>query len=148
MNPIGSLETGVLYCDDNLSRLRQLPPDSIDLVYLDPPFFRSGAYQVIWGDEAEVRSFKNLLQGGVQHYVEWMRERMVELRRVLKPEGSLYLHCDPAASHHLKVMMDVVFGASSFRNEIIWKRTSSHNDSKKWAQIHDVVLFYAGAGFT
>lgn len=146
--PVGYLETGVLYCDDNLHRLSQFPDACVDLIYLDPPFFSNRNYEVIWGDEAEVRSFEDRFEGGIHVYIEWMRERMIELRRILKPGGSIYLHCDSHASHYLKVMMDEVFGRELFRNEIIWKRTSSHNDSRKWAQIQDSILFYAGRGYT
>jgi DNA modification methylase len=97
--PTPRIETGVIYCDDNLRRLQQLPSESVDLIYLDPPFFSNRIYEVIWGDEAEVRSFKDRWEGGIQHYINWIGERLIELRRVLKPTGSLYLHCDPAASH-------------------------------------------------
>lgn len=76
-------------------------------------------------------------------YLVMMAARLVELHRVLKPTGSLYLHCDPTASHYLKVILDTVFGPGSFRNEIIWQRTSSHNDSKKWGAIHDVIFYYS-----
>lgn len=136
-------DTGVLYCDDNLARLARMPAESVDLVYLDPPFFSNRVYEVIWGDEAEVRSFEDRWDGGIQHYVDWMRQRVEELHRVLKPTGSLYLHCDPHASHYLKVMLDQVFGARHFRNEIVWKRTGSHNSAKRWGPVHDVLLFYA-----
>ncbi len=81
-------------------------------------------------------------------YLVMMAARLVELHRVLKPSGSLYLHCDPTASHYLKIILDTIWGAQNFRSEIIWQRTSSHNDSKKWMHIHDVVFFYAGNGFT
>jgi site-specific DNA-methyltransferase (adenine-specific) len=82
-------------------------------------------------------------------YLVMMAARLVELQRVLKPTGSLYLHCDPTASHYLKVVLDTVFGPTNCVNEIIWQRTSSHNDSKKWASIHDVILFYKkGNAFT
>ncbi len=114
------LETGVLYCDDNLERLSVLPSESVDLIYLDPPFFSNKIYEVIWGDEAEVRSFEDRWEGGIQVYINWMRDRMMEMHRVLKPTGSLYLHCDPNASHYLKVMMDGVFGMSNFKNEVVW----------------------------
>ena len=77
-----------------------------------------------------------------------MGARLLELSRVLKPSGSLYLHCDASASSYLRVILDAILGADNFRNEIAWKRTSSHNDSKKWAHIHDTLLFYAGRGFT
>src|SRR5438270_6821995 len=117
MNPVGYLETGVLYCDDNLERLPEFPDECVDLIYLDPPFFSNRHYEVIWGDEAEVRSFEDRWEGGVQVYVNWMQERMIELHRVLKPTGSLYFHCDPNASHYLKVMMDSFFGYNGFRTE-------------------------------
>src|SRR5690348_78487 len=130
---LAQLETGVIYCDDNRTRLMRLPPESVDLIYLDPPFFSNRVYEVIWGDEAEVRSFEDRWEGGMQHYVGWMRERVIEMRRVLKPNGSLYLHCDPHASHYLRVMLDDVFGGTSaFRNEIIWKRTTAHSSAKRW----------------
>lgn len=102
------LETGVVYRDDNVARLRQLPAESVDLVYLDPPFFSNRIFEVIWG-EAEVRSFEDRWKGGIDHYVDWMRQRVEELHRVLQPNGSFYLHCDPNASHYLKVMLDRVF---------------------------------------
>jgi DNA modification methylase len=99
VNPLGYLETGVLYCGDNLQRLSMLPSESVDLIYLDPPFFSNRNYEVIWGDEAEVRSFEDRWEGGVKHYVGWMRDRAMEMHRVLKRTGSFYLHCDPHASH-------------------------------------------------
>ena len=75
-------------------------------------------------------------------YLVMMTVRLIELHRVLKPTGSLYLHCDPTASHYLKLILDTVFGAQNFRNEIIWKRTSARSDSHRWNHIHDVILFY------
>ena len=138
-----SLETGVLYRDDNLDRLAELPSDSVDLIYLDPPFFSNRVYEVIWGDEAEVRSFEDRWDGGIQHYIGWMQQRVVELHRVLKSTGSLYFHCDPHASHYLKVMLDDVFGLQNFRSEVIWKRTSAHNSAKRWGPVHDTILFYS-----
>jgi site-specific DNA-methyltransferase (adenine-specific) len=148
MAPISYLETGVIYCDENLRRLSQFPSESIDLIYLDPPFFTNRTYEVIWGDEAEVRSFEDRWEGGIQVYIDWMRERMIELQRILKPTGSLYLHCDPTASHYLKVMTDEVFGSRDrFVNEIIWKRSSAHSDTKQGAKhygrLSDTILFYA-----
>ena len=108
-----SPDTGILYCDDNLSRLAHMPSETIDLVYLDPPFFSNRVYEVIWGDEAEVRSLEDRWEGGIKHYVDWMHERVLELHRILKRDGSLYLHCDPHASHYLKVMLDDVSGRAS-----------------------------------
>ena len=142
------LETGVLYKGDNLRRLSQFPDDCIDLIYLDPPFFSNRNYEVIWGDEAEIRSFVDRWKGGIKHYTDWMRDRMAEIHRILKPTGSLYLHCDPTASHYLKVMLDQVFERSNggFRSEIVWKRSSAHSDTKQGRRIHghihDVILFY------
>jgi len=143
VTPVGFLETNVIYCDDNLRRLSQFPTECVDLIYLDPPFFSNRNYEVIWGDEAEVRSFEDRWQGGIQVYVDWMRERMMELHRILKPTGSLYLHCDPTASHYLKVMADEIFGRENFLNEITWKRTATKGDARrKYGAVHDVLLFY------
>jgi site-specific DNA-methyltransferase (adenine-specific) len=75
-------------------------------------------------------------------YLVMMTARLVELHRVLKATGSLYLHCDPTASHYLKIILDTIFGAENFRNEITWQRTSSHNDSKKWGAVHDTIFYY------
>ncbi len=139
------IETGVLYRNDNLERLADsdaLPTESVDLIYLDPPFFSNRLYEVIWGDEAEVRSFEDRWAGGIKHYVDWMRDRVTEMHRVLKRTGSLYLHCDPHASHYLKIMLDEVFGQTKFRNELVWKRTSAHNRLRRYGPVHDVIFFY------
>lgn len=142
MSVAGGLETGVIYCDDNLPRLAQLPAESIDLIYLDPPFFSNRHYEVIWGDEAEVRSFEDRWQGGIHVYVDWMRERTMEMWRILKPTGSLYLHCDWHASHYLKVMLDDVCGYQNFQNEAIWYYKGAGVSPKRWARRHDAILFY------
>ncbi len=142
MSPVSYLETGVLFCDDNRPRLREFPDECIDLVYLDPPFFSNRNYEVIWGDEAEVRSFQDRWEGGIHHYVEWMEYRLVELHRILKPTGSLYLHCDPSASHYLKIRLDEIFGLRQFQNEIAWKRFSAKNDPQRFGRSHDSILFY------
>src|SRR5882672_9586845 len=120
MAGVAYLEAGVVYCDDNLARLSQFPAECVDLIYLDPPFFSNRHYEVIWGDEAEVRSFEDRWEGGVHVYARWMQERVMELHRILKPTGSFYLHCDWHASHYLKVMLDDIFGESHFQNEIVW----------------------------
>lgn len=143
MNPISYLETGVLVRDDNLRALAQLPPACIDLVYLDPPFFSNRHYEVVWGDDAERRSFEDRWEGGIENYLEWMEARLVHLHRALKPTGSLYLHCDTNAGHYLKVACDRIFGSRKrFQGEIIWKRTSSHSDAKRYGRVHDNILFY------
>ena len=136
------MDTGVVYCDDNLQRLALLPANSADLVYLDPPFFSNRQYEVIWGDEAEVRSFEDRWEGGIYHYVGWMKERVMEMWRVLKPTGSLYLHCDWHAVHYLKVMKDEVLGEEHFQNEIIWYYRGAGVSPKRWARRHDTILWY------
>lgn len=142
MAPVTYLETGVLYCAENLERLAELPDGCVDLIYLDPPFFSNRTYEVIWGDEAEVRSFKDRWEAGLPTYVQWMGERLTALYRVLKPTGSLYLHCDPSASHHLKLKLDALFGPTQFRNEIVWKRFSAKNDPRRFGRSHDIILYY------
>jgi DNA modification methylase len=142
MSSTFQLETNVLYCDDNLARITMLPAESIDLIYLDPPFFSNRQYEVIWGDEAEIRSFEDRWEGGINVYVEWMRERMYRLHRVLKPTGSIYLHCDWHAVHYLKQMMDEVFGEPHFQNEIIWYYRGAGVSPRRWGRRHDNLLFY------
>ena len=87
-----------------------------------------------------IRSF--LGDNDMMAYLAMMVVRLVELHRVLKPTGSLYLHCDPTASHYLKILLDAVFGAVSYQNEINWKRTTTHSDSKTWSRVSDIILFY------
>jgi len=76
------------------------------------------------------------------NYLMYMTQRLVLLKKILKPTGSIYMHCDPTVSHYVKVLMDGIFGYSNFRNEVVWKRMSSHNDAKRWGKIHDTILFY------
>jgi DNA modification methylase len=115
----------------------------VDLIYLDPPFFSNKNYEVIWGDEAEVRSFKDRWKGGIHLYTDWMRKRVAEMYRILKPTGSIYLHCDWHASHYLKVMMDTVFGYSNFRNEVVWSYKRYTAASQRFQRLHDTILFYS-----
>ncbi|WP_432831426.1 DNA methyltransferase [Dactylosporangium sp. CA-092794] len=115
----------------------------MDLIYLDPPFFSNRTYEVIWGEEAEIRSFEDRWEGNVGVYVDWMRKRVVQLYRVLKSTGSIYLHCDSHASHYLKVMLDSVFGPERFRNEIVWRRTRAKGlMTTRLPNNHDVILSY------
>ncbi|MGA2030480.1 MAG: DNA methyltransferase [Verrucomicrobiota bacterium] len=173
---------GTLYYGDNLDILkRYLKDETVDLVYLDPPFNSAQNYNAFFQEKdgsaaaSQIRAFEDtwtwnqesqrvyeelILQPGkvgevmqafktflgpndMMAYLAMMCPRLVELRRVLKPTGSLYLHCDPTASHYLKILCDAILGKDNFRNEIIWQRTSSHNDSKKWMAIHDVILYYS-----
>jgi len=131
-----------LYCDDNLEVLATMEKESVDLIYIDPPFFSNRHYEIIWGDEAEIRSFEDRWEGGITVYVNWMKERVMELHRVLKPTGSMYLHCDWHAGHYLKVMMDEIFGYNNFRNEIAWSYKRYTAVSARFQRLHDVILFY------
>lgn len=138
------LRPKLLYRGDNLDVLRQMPSESVDLVYLDPPFFSNRNYEVIWGDEAEIRSFMDRWEGGIEVYTDWMRKRVEQLARVLGPEGSFYLHCDWHASHYLKVMCDEVFNEAGgkFQNEIVWYYRGGGVSKSRWGRRHDVLLFY------
>ncbi len=171
-----------LFYGDNLTVLREHVSDqSVDLIYLDPPFNSQANYNVLfkgqtgvgadaqieafadtwhWGEEAE-RAFSDVMsstntdvaellrairlslgESDMMAYLAMMCVRIVEMQRVLKSTGSLYLHCDPTASHYLKIILDATFGPENFRNEIIWKRTSTHSDSKTWSRVADTIFFY------
>lgn len=131
-----------LYCDDNLEILATMEKESVDLIYIDPPFFSNKNYEIIWGDEAEIRSFEDRWKGGINVYVDWMKDRVMELHRVLKPTGTIYLHCDWHAGHYLKVMMDEVFGHNNFRNEIVWCYRGGGVPQKDFAKKHDTIFRY------
>ena len=193
------LETNLLYYGDNLDILRKdIPDESVDLIYLDPPFNSERNYNVIfknesgrntdaqlvafedtwhWGPNAEliyayltntmrhegrvpdqVSTLIAALRKGIGEnqmmaYLVEMTARLVELRRKLKSAGSLYLHCDPTASHYLKIILDSIFGSERFGSEIVWRRTGAHSDTKQGRRIHghvhDILLFYTkGAEWT
>ncbi len=170
-----------LYYGDNLAVLRkEIPDDSVDLIYLDPPFNSNANYNILfksptgsssdaqieafedtwhWNDAAEdafdqvarsgnTRAFdllnairRFLGENDMMAYLAMMAVRLLELHRVLKPTGSLYLHCDPTASHYLKLLLDGVFGPTNYLNEIIWRRTGSHNNAHRFGPVHDVIHF-------
>jgi site-specific DNA-methyltransferase (adenine-specific) len=173
-----------LFYGDNLAVLPDYIADqSVDLIYLDPPFNSRQDYNVLfaekdgarsasqitafkdtweWNEESSLayeqvveaggrvaeamRAFRTLLGGtDMLAYLAMMAPRLVELRRVLKESGSIYLHCDPTASHYLKLLMDAVFSPQNYQNEIIWQRTSARSDSHRWNHVHDVILFYSKA---
>jgi len=171
-----------LFYGDNLTVLREhVPSNSVDLVYLDPPFNSRADYNVLfaekdgtqstsqitafedtweWNLDAE-HAYQHVVEGGGQvadamrafrtflghsdmmAYLAMMAPRLIELKRVLKPTGSIYLHCDPTASHYLKMLMDSIFGPEAFRSEIIWKRTNTHSDAKRWSPVSDSIFYYA-----
>lgn len=177
-----------LYFGDNLGVLRDyIEDESVDLIYLDPPFNSNRSYNLLFADKdrqaapAQITAFKDtwrwdttvernlqelvgdapsrspvppkvqaivramhafLGDNDMMAYLTMMGLRLVELHRVLRPTGTLYLHCDPTASHYLKVLLDGIFGAENLRNEIIWKRTNARSASGRWPRLHDVLLFY------
>lgn len=136
--------TNKLYLGDNLQVLRTLKSESIDLIYIDPPFFSGRNYNVIWGDTNEVRTFEDIWEGGITSYLIWLNARLWEMRRVLKKTGSIYVHCDWHASHYIKTEMDKIFGYENFRNEIIWSYGNSATKSKKSFPIkHNVIFWYS-----
>jgi DNA modification methylase len=179
-----------LFYGDNLVIMRdRMKSESVDLIYLDPPFKSDQNYNLVyktmtgkpvpeqaqafcdtWDMDAEkeqvARTMPVLMRekGVDEYYVEfwnlWMKalrytqphllayliymvQRLLYMKTLLKPRGSIYLHCDPTASHYIKVMMDGIFGHVNFRNEVVWKRTSAHSDTKRWGSVHDTILFYS-----
>lgn len=182
----------MLYYGDNLEILREhISDESVDLIYIDPPFNSNQAYNVIfsetdgtasqaqirafedtwrWGEATEqtyhelvgtaphllvetIKSFRGFLtETNLMAYLVMMALRLVELHRVLKPTGSFYLHCDPTASHYLKIILDQVFGVENFRNEIYWKRkTGRAGPTNRFGTSCDILLWYSKSnnyGFT
>jgi site-specific DNA-methyltransferase (adenine-specific) len=183
-----TIAENTLFYGDNLPILRDyLADESVDLIYLDPPFNSSRSYNVLYKDEsgmeaeAQIVAFEDtwhwsqdtetqyhqllalgdklaqmletlievLGRNQMTAYLVMMTVRLIELHRVLKPTGSLYLHCDPTASHYLKMILDMIFGVANFRNEIVWKRQTAHSDAKhKFSDIADSVLFYGKSAAT
>ena len=140
--PSALVDTRVIYCGDNLEQLKKLPDACVDLIYIDPPFNSNRNYEVFWGETKEKRAFEDR-HASTQAYIEFMRPRCLELRRVLKATGSFYYHCDWHASHYVKVMLDQIFGENSFRSDIIWKRTFAHgNVGRNYGNIADSIFFY------
>jgi adenine specific DNA methylase Mod len=137
-----------LILGDNLEILKTLPDESVDLIYLDPPFFSNRVYEVIWGDEGEKRSFEDRFAGGIDHYIHWLKLRVRQMHRILKPTGSIFLHCDWHADAYIRVhILDDIFGKNNFVNEIIWKRTNtpkgSQFENRQFGIASDTIFFYA-----
>jgi len=136
-------KTNKLICGDNLEEVAKLSKESVDLIYIDPPFFSHKQYEVVFGDEAEIRSFKDRWEGGVEHYISWLKPRVQAMYEVLKPTGSFYLHCDWHANAHIRIMMDEIFGGENFRNEIIWCYRGAGYPKKDFGKRHDTIFRYS-----
>ncbi|GAP72221.1 adenine-specific DNA methylase [Candidatus Symbiothrix dinenymphae] len=133
-----------LILGDNLEVLKTLPDESVDLIYLDPPFFSNQTYEVIWGDDGEKRSFEDRFAGGIDHYINWLKNRVRQMHRILKSTGSIFLHCDWHANAEIKVeILNKIFGRNNFRNEIVWhyKGREKFNE-KKIQSRYDTIFFY------
>jgi len=139
--------TNKLILGDCLEKLQQIEDKSIDLIYLDPPFFSNKTYEVIWGDEGEKRSFEDRFAGGIEHYIGWLKERVEEMYRILKPTGSLFLHCDWHAEAYIQVNIldrSDLFGRNNQINKFIWKRSDNRSSISKAARKnYDVIFFYS-----
>jgi len=139
------METNVIYCGDNLEVMpKYIDDESVDLIYIDPPFNSNRLYEVFWGEAVERRAFEDRF-GDAMAYLDWMRPRIRELHRVLKPTGTLYYHCDWHASHYVKVELDRVFGFGNLLNEIIWWYQNKPQDRRKklFPRDYDSILIYA-----
>ena len=136
------LEPNRLVWGDCLHVMRQLPSESIDLIYIDPPFFSNRTYNVIWGDDNEERSFSDIWEGGLDGYLVWLNARLYEMKRLLKPTGSIYVHCDWHASHYIKIEMDKIFGYKFFQNEIVWRYRRWPSKQRRFQKMHDTILLY------
>ena len=129
---------------DNLAVMRSLPSESIDLIYIDPPFFSGRDYNCIFGDDDEKKTFTDIWNGGLPTYLAWLNARLWEMKRLLKPTGSLFIHLDWHACHHIKCELDKIFGYDNFINEIVWKYNQGIKASnKKFLSNHDVILSWS-----
>ena len=137
------LEPNRLFWGDNLHVMRQLPSESIDLIYIDPPFFSGKQYNVIFGDQNELRSFSDIWDGGMPGYLIWLNARLYEMKRLLKKTGSIYVHLDWHAVHYVKSEMDKIFGNYNLRNEIVWFYTGPGSPGmRQFNRKHDTILWY------
>ena len=132
-----------LICGDNLEEIAKLPKESVDLIYIDPPFFTHKQYEVVWGDEAEIRSYKDRWEGGIEHYIGWLKPRVQAMYEVLKLTGSFYLHCDWHANAHIRIMLDEIFGEENLRNEVIWCYRGAGYPKKDFGKRHDTIFRYS-----
>ncbi len=167
-----NVKNRTLFTGDNLDVMRGINSDSVDLIYLDPPFNSNRNYEAPIGSEAAGAAFKDawtlddvdvawhgliaeqepalasiIESAGLAHgksmqaYLTMMAVRLLELRRILKPTGSLYMHCDTTANAYLRMLCDAVFGIENFRSEVVWKRHNARSTEKRWPRVHDTILF-------
>ncbi len=142
------MKTNAIYCGDAqrvLGNTLEFPDKSVDLVYVDPPFYSAETYEVIWEDGYERRAFEDRWKGGIENYISWMDPKLRECHRVLKDSGSLYLHCDWHAGAYLKVLLDRIFGYNRFQREVIWKLgwvSGFKSKAKNYIRNHETLLFY------
>jgi len=143
------LEKNSIVCGDCCNErgkgwLNFIPDNSIDLIYIDPPFFSNKNYEIVWGNGFEERSFGDRWKGGIAHYIKWMKPKIKEAKRVLTNTGSIFFHCDWHASHRLRCLLDEVFDEKKFRNEIIWHYGERMmGRSNFFDRKHDSILFYS-----
>ena len=169
------LENRTIYCKDNLGVLKRVSSNSVDMIYLDPPFNKGRTFTAFVGSEADGASFDDTFSSDTfteqdkeqiksinedlyrlidmlsytanksdVAYIGYMAIRIVECHRVLKDTGALFYHCDDTMQHYIKIMLDIVFGRDSFKNEINWKRYSGNKaTSKKLGRITDAILYYS-----
>jgi DNA modification methylase len=132
-----------LILGDNLETLSKISDECVDLIYLDPPFFSNRNYEVIWGDEGEIRSFQDRWAGGMDHYIGWLYERVEQMHRILKSTGSIFLHCDWHADAYIRVnILDKLFGIGNFQNSIIWCYRQGGRAKNNFGQKHDTIFWY------
>jgi DNA modification methylase len=122
--------------------MRQLPSESIDLIYIDPPFFSGRQYNEIFGDKNELRSFSDIWEGGMPGYLIWLNARLYEMKRLTSKKGGIFVYCDWHASHYIKIELDKIFGYDKFRNEIVWYYRRYTAASRSFQRLHDVIFWY------
>ena len=168
-----TIKSRTIFCRDNLEVLRGMNSESVDLIYMDPPFNKGKRFHAPIGTSADGASFDDIWLSSTvkdewhnqvidshpdiykyldavqkigsksaKYYLIYMAVRLMEMERVLKPTGSIYLHCDDTANHYLRMLMDAIFGWRNFKNELVWRRATSHNNAKRYGRITETIFFY------
>lgn len=135
-------ERNKLYCGDCLNELDRIEDGSVDLIYIDPPFYSKRYYEVIWGENAERFAFKDRWEGGIHTYLSYLVERVTKLYDKLKPTGSFYMHLDWHIGHYMKVELDKIFGYGNFQNELIWHYQTGGASKVRFSRKHDNIFWY------